>query len=297
MVKAIVPKRKTEQAVDDVDAFFRYVFMFSTPLYILTACASWNIIGAPKMAPLYIILVTGIPFMTASLLTTSKQRRQQLYSKSLKFDLDQFLWYSLALLLGPAIAAITHDIVLATDSMGFSKTSIPEGPMQDLTVMNLVAVMLFFTVMAAGEEIGWMGYVFESIKEQRCNNNALHAASYLGVIWALWHVPFFFFLFPPPLSWTIPCQVITLVVNRILIVWMYQNSHKSVLAVILYHAADNATIVFTLDYKGSRPLVPCVVAVVVSLFVVISFDSQTMKKFRFISKRRSEPKTTTQKSI
>ena len=280
-----------QAALADVDAFFQYVFMLSTPFYILTALASWDIVGTPSIAPIYIMVVTGIPCLAASILTT-KQRLREVYSKSFLLDPAQYLWHTLALFLGPALSAVTHDVVLVTINMGGrSKAFQPEGPLAELTVVNLVCVMLLFIVMAAGEEIGWMAYTFESLKQERCNNNSLLAASYLGVIWALWHVPFFFFLFPPPLAWTIPCQVVTLIANRILLVWIYENSGSGVLAVILYHAADNATIIFSFDYKGSYPLVPCMVAVTVSLLVVILYDSHTMTKFRF--KGASRPLKTT----
>lgn len=134
-----------------------------------------------------------------------------------------------------------------------------------------------FILMAAGEEIGWMAYAFEPLKRVY-GNNALAAALRLGVLWALWHLPFFPFLFPPPLTLTISCQVVTLIANRIVCVWLYQNSRKSTLAVILYHAADNAALLVFPDFKAAFPLVPCATAVVTALLITISNDSATLTK-------------------
>lgn len=50
-------------------------------------------------------------------------------------------------------------------------------------LMALPVVFLLFFIMAAGEEVGWMGYTFEPMQEKW---NTLIASLVLGLIWAAW---------------------------------------------------------------------------------------------------------------
>jgi membrane protease YdiL (CAAX protease family) len=60
-------------------------------------------------------------------------------------------------------------------------------------LVALPVVFLFLFILAAGEEVGWMGYAFDSMQTRY---GALHAALVIGIIWAFWHVPFFVFIMP-----------------------------------------------------------------------------------------------------
>ena len=88
-------------------------------------------------------------------------------------------------------------------------------------LLALPAVFLFFFLLATGEEAGWMGYVFEPMQARA---GALRAALVPGMIWALWHVPFFVFMMPDPI--VAGAQLLMLVGNRVLVVWVFNNTSR-----------------------------------------------------------------------
>ena len=83
-----------------------------------------------------------------------------------------------------------------------------------------------------------MGFAYEPMQAQY---SALRAALEPGMIWALWHVPFYVFMMPD--TFVLIPQILTLVGTRILIVWISNNMGKSVFAAIVFHAVDNAALV------------------------------------------------------
>jgi membrane protease YdiL (CAAX protease family) len=108
----------------------------------------------------------------------------------------------------------------------------------------LAASFAAFFVAELGEELGWSGY---AIDRMQTGCNALVAAVLLGAIWALWH-------FVPlaqahrPAGWIAWWSLGTLSL-RVLIVWLYNNTGKSVFAASLLHASANVgTITFGAVY-------------------------------------------------
>jgi hypothetical protein len=79
-----------------------------------------------------------------------------------------------------------------------------------------------------------MGYVFEPLQERL---GALWAGALLGVAWALIHIP----LFSASAASTrwITWQCVYIAMTRILFVWVYNNSRRSLSAVAVMHATFN----------------------------------------------------------
>jgi membrane protease YdiL (CAAX protease family) len=280
MISSSTTKAPAEQQQHDDDdvalltRFFGLVFLLSSPLYLLSILAGFHIVGPPELAMLYITLVTGIPCLAASILVKNKGARRNMYFTSFELHKDKVVWYVVALIIAPLMNVVTN--VLVVRVVASSPEDIPTVAF-DMPPLLLPIAGCAFIIMAAGEEIGWMTYAFEPLKRFH-ENNALRAAWRLGVIWALWHLPFFPILFPPPLSLTISSEIVILIANRIVCVWLYQNS--STLAVILYHAADNAALLFFPDFKAAFPLVPCVTAVVTALLIILWNDTATLTQCR-----------------
>src|SRR6266852_8357484 len=99
-------------------------------------------------------------------------------------------------------------------------------------------IPIFFVVFflaAVGEEVGWMGYAALPLQERW---SAFTTDLILGAVWAIWHII-------PELSANTPAwvagQFFSTIMLRILIVWLYNNTGKSVLAAILFHDIVNVS--------------------------------------------------------
>ena len=107
-------------------------------------------------------------------------------------------------------------------------------PAPRFPVPGALLLFLAFLVAALGEELGWSGYALDPMQERW---SALQASLVLGVIWALWHVIAMVEAGQSP-AW-IAWGCLDMLGTRVLMVWLYNNTGKSVFAVALYHAIAN----------------------------------------------------------
>lgn len=265
----------TAASQPNVTRFFGLVFLLASPLYLLSALAGLKILGAPGLVGLCIGLAALTPLLSASILTRRASGRRgldALHARCFHLHRDKFAWYGLALLLGPLLAAVSCGIVQQ------HVDEIPP-PLVPFNLLSLPATLLIFCILASGEEVGWMGYAFDRMQAK---SGALPAALVLGSLWALWHVPFYLVLLPPL---TVASQVLILLSDRVLACWLYNNTHGSVLAVILYHAADNAVGLLLPDIRGASspwgPVTMCLVTLVAASTVTLLMEGQTLTQFRW----------------
>lgn len=97
----------------------------------------------------------------------------------------------------------------------------------------LLFIAYFFA--AVGEELGYTGYATDPMQARY---TALTASIIIGLVHAVWHFPSMLSMGMSPglFLWG---GVILAVSFRILTVWIYNNTGKSVFAAILFHAMTN----------------------------------------------------------
>lgn len=103
-----------------------------------------------------------------------------------------------------------------------------------------------------GEEVGWRGFALPRIQARR---TALTSALLLSVAWAVWHLPLFAFSAGMSSMGLLGVAgwFFSLVTGSILMTWLFNRSHGSVLAVALFHGVLD--IVMTSPVKGALPMV------------------------------------------
>ena len=116
---------------------------------------------------------------------------------------------------------------------------------------RLLGMALFILIIGPlPEEIGWRGYLLDRLQLRW---NALVASLVLGVVWWSWHLPLFMLpgyfdafgqLKPTPLEF-----LFGILPAAILYTWVYNNTGRSVLAVILLHFMQN----FSSELLGIAP--------------------------------------------
>ena len=109
------------------------------------------------------------------------------------------------------------------------------------SLLSIPILFIFFFLGAVGEEVGYMGYAVDPLMNKW---NAFMTSLILGLPWAIWHYPSIIQQ-GHNFSWILWGTLGT-VSMRILIVWIYKNTNKSLFACILFHSL----------YNLGRPLFP-----------------------------------------
>jgi membrane protease YdiL (CAAX protease family) len=106
------------------------------------------------------------------------------------------------------------------------------------TVFNpLVPALISGLLAGLLEEFGWSGFVFPALQARF---GFLRAGAAVGVIIAVWHLPFFLLPGTTQNASSFAMFLLILVAARIVFGWVYNGSGGSVLLAILLHASGNA---------------------------------------------------------
>lgn len=176
-------------------------------------------------------------------------------------------WWLAALLLMPAAMLLEYGLILFRD-----------GPISDpvFPLARLPVFFLMFLAAGIGEELGWQGYLYERLTPRL---NALGAALVIGLVWVVWHIV--------PMAQTghdaiwSAWQLAGMIPLRVITVWLFAASGRSVLLVAVFHAMTNVAEFMIPDY-GSRydPMITCLILVVVAGAVVLLWGPRTLDRFR-----------------
>jgi len=107
-------------------------------------------------------------------------------------------------------------------------------------------MFLFITIQAGlGEELGWRGYANPKLAE---NNSALKACLIIGVAWAFWHLPLYFF--PGMMQYKVVQKIgffnmflwysIFIIAAAVVFGWIYYVSDGNLWLPVLMHGSLNA---------------------------------------------------------
>jgi membrane protease YdiL (CAAX protease family) len=261
--------------------FFVLVFALSLLFWLLVELlgplAEHFSLGLPIAIPSgfnpVIPLVGGYMPLIAACILVSREEKSGGISRLLKrvFDLKRIrhtLWYVPIILLNPLIYVLTYGV------MRLLGRPLPEPSIAWATIPILV---VYFFLEAIGEEVGWTGYVTDPLQERW---GALHAGLMLGVVTAIWHI------IPgiqahQSLTY-IAWQGLFDIPWRVLGVWLYNNTGKSVFAVILFHAMYNVGYVL-FPNRGSHydPAIAFPITVMMAVIVTFLWGAQTLARYRY----------------
>jgi membrane protease YdiL (CAAX protease family) len=174
----------------------------------------------------------------------------------------------------PAIALLSYGLMRLLDR------PLPE-PDVPIAALPVYFVVLF--LLAVGEEAGWSGYAIDPLQDRW---GGLKASIIVGAMWGLWHVVPYIQGGPydarPTAVW-VACQAFLFTVPaRVLIVWLYNNTGKSVIAAILFHDMMNVTYaLFPNDGSHYDPAVTGAITAAAAVVVTALWGAQTLTRFRY----------------
>jgi membrane protease YdiL (CAAX protease family) len=233
--------------------FFLLVFVLSVPLWVLGSATGLPLFAGLPASSLMVVC----PALAAVILVYRESKTddvRELLKRSFDFGrIKAKIWYVPILVLMPAVMVASYGYARWTGS-----------PLPDLpfSVLYVVALFVVFFVAGLGEELGWMGY---AVDPMQARGRALQAGLLLGVVWAAWHIIPLIQMQRSP-AW-IAWWCLFIVALRVLFVWLYNNTGKSVFAVTLFHAIGNVSMMLYPELFDPRVagIIVASVAVVVTL--------------------------------
>jgi membrane protease YdiL (CAAX protease family) len=166
-------------------------------------------------------------------------------------------------------------IVLEYGLMKLMGISVPNF---QFPVLMLPVFFVLFFIGAIGEEIGWTGYATDPLQDRW---NALEAGLILGTVWAIWHMTPYIQTHNTPI-WVVG-QSASTVLLRVLIVWIYNNTGKSLFAAIAFHASVNVSELVLFPIYGSYydPFIAFIIMAITVAIVIFLWGPKTLAQYRY----------------
>jgi membrane protease YdiL (CAAX protease family) len=244
--------------------FFLLVFALSIPLWLMGALTPLELLPGLPVSTLNVFC----PLIAASILVYREDKTAgvtELLKRS--FDYRRIrakVWYVPTVLLNPAIA------VLAYGLMRLVRVPLPAP---QFPVLAALTMFLASFVAALGEELGWSGYAIDPMQDRW---NALQASILLGLVWATWHIVPLVQAHRSP-AW-IAWWFLSTVAQRVLIVWLYNNTGKSVFATALFHAISNVSTLLFPEYYDPR--ITGLITAFAAVIVTVVWGPRTLARYR-----------------
>ena len=253
--------------------FFLLVFIIALPFWLIGAMTD-KVLPKEIQMNLPISALAAFCPMIAALILTYRESGSGGVNRLLKRSFDHRrikgkIWYVPIFFLMPVMMVLEYVLLKL---MG-----VPIPDFQFPVLMIPVFFMAFF-IFSMGEEIGWSGYAIDPLHDQW---GALRASIILGVVWAVWHlIPFI--QTHNTLIW-VAAQDAGAVMLRVLIVWLYYNTGKSVFAAITFHVMVNLSELTLFPIYGSYydPVITFVIMAIMVGIVVFLWGPRTLARYRY----------------
>ena len=189
----------------------------------------------PMWGSLGTIFGVALPAFLVVAASNGRAGVRDLIRRSLRWRVG-IRWYLVALF-GLPIAVL----VVATALFGSAPLKALADNWQLLVTVALPVLLLQFALFNLAEEIGWTGFLQARLQDR---HGPLKASLLVTLPFALFHLPDLFAqLGLASALLTLPILALAHLFARVVIMWLYNTTGRSVLLVGLFHASFNATLV------------------------------------------------------
>ncbi len=237
--------------------FFILVFALIIPFWVYGAVTGGELLPGLPVAG----LAAFCPAIAALLLVYRTDRgagMAALLKRSFEFRrIGQKGWYAPILLIMPVVTVLSFWILRLK--------GVPV-PAPQFTILQALGLCLAFFIAALGEELGWSGYVLEPMQARW---GIWKAALLLGSIQVVYH-SVALVQAHRSLEWIAGWSIYT-IAGRVIMVWLYNNSGRSVAGVALYHMLINVTWqLFPINGSYFDPWITGLLLALVAVIVVVT---------------------------
>lgn len=227
--------------------FFILVFCWTWAFWIAAAASGTSIQTPPGKLLLFLgLLGPMLGGIALTYLTHDREARREYWLRIIDPRRIPAKWYPVIVFLVPVLMAIAVFIDCASgadETLGQIETRVTPVRSAPWTIVPLA--LRVFVQGPFPEELGWRGYVLDRLQARW---NALTSSLILGSIWALWHLPLFFFkdmLHFTHGVWSLWFWqfMLGIIPMAVILTWIFNNTRRSTLAAILFHFVAN------LDYE------------------------------------------------
>jgi len=211
---------------------YAYTWIISAPAYYMDL--SWT--------PWLLIYVGSFgPPISAATVTWLQGESVRAWARQIGRWRVGWPWWIVAFGAPIGIIAVTTGILVAIGG--------PVDPAQLSASPGLIAVVFLFGLTVSGglnEEPGWRGFMQPHLNDRY---SALTASLIVGVVWAVWHLPYFFIPITPHSGFTSVNQIgwfVGIMLLSIILAWAYNNTGSVLIVMVLHAMANTADILLPL---------------------------------------------------
>jgi len=258
--------------------YFLLTFAFSWIIWLPGVLATKGIIKLPVSNMILVGAGSFGPLLASFILTFHEGGRQgikQLFSKAVSLDFKK-IWLIPAFFMLPFLIGSSFLIyVLINGNEDIPRLQLISQPLMILPAF----IAAFFIFGAVQEEFGWRGY---ALNRMQARWNALVSSLILGGIWAIWHLPLFFI--EGTGQSRIPFTLFFLGTLGVTVIytWLYNNTGKSVLIALLFHAMHNTSFnlfpITLLPYPEKAFLYLTILQSITAIIIVLTCGPKYMVK-------------------
>ena len=255
---------------DRITEYIVVLMLLTIPFYIINGLTQ----NLPKILPMGLSLgslAIICPFITAIILVRKDEHLEGVKSL-VKSSLDprkfKKKWILPDLLIMPGILVGSY-FLLTLQGIKL--------PQVEFSFVSVVILFVLFFIAAFFEEIGWMGFLYVKLEGKY---NAFESGLLIGLLWAFWHI-ILFIQNGHSLIWVV-WQCLFCISARVLMVWIYNNTNKSVLSAIIFHTMINVSVtLFPINGSLYDPLTVGLLTTMLVFIVLVLYEHKTITVNRF----------------
>ncbi len=179
-------------------------------------------------------------------------------------------WWLLVVIVLPALLLLAQKAV--TQMLGLPAMMEPLAPSGESKLGMLMAGLTVALLANPWEEVGWRGFALPRLQR---NHSALVATLTVGALWALWHLPLFFWADNPMSRRPFLLWFIGTVGDAFIYTWLFNSTRGSVLGVAIYHVLTNT---YGAAITGVSALGGSIVSVAVALLLIALFGREHLAR-------------------